>query len=148
MTTDPISPEDGPVEGSLVFDVPEVDHTQDVVPFYLNDDDTVLYAKRPKKAKLLTVVQQVNALDSTVDDLQGAGMLDGIMKMILTEESVEYLDSRFQDEDDDLDLDVLGPIFKRLVELWYGGPTGGRRASSPRPRPAGRRSTAPSRSGV
>ena len=137
MTVTP-SPAD---DGVLTFHVPERDDRDELarVPFRLDDDDFVLTAIRPKQARLLNIVKQVGSLDN-LDNLAVVSVLDDLMGLILTPESVEHLQARFDDDDDEADLDVLEPILKQLVGLWYGRPTGKQPGSSRPPSRTGRRS--------
>lgn len=120
-----------------------------VVPFQLDDDPTVLHATRPKMAVLLKAAQAVMVDDQPGDVVPGAaqiGVFVSLMDKMFTPETVDYLNARWDDNDDDLDVDCLGPIFQALVGLWYRRPTGSP-AASQRPRPrSGKRSTARSRS--
>jgi hypothetical protein len=130
----------------LTFPVVKRDRTNDLVHFQLDDDDTVLVANRPKQAALLNVAKAVGGLDDA-DELGAAGMLDDLLDKIIDADSAAYLRERFDDPDDDLDLDVLEPIMKQLIGLWYGRPTGRRPGSSGSPQRTGKRSTVRRRSG-
>lgn len=133
----------------LTFTAPKADPSTRVVPFRLDtmdDDEEDLHAVRPKQAVLVRVVTDLGDLDG-MDGLAAAGALDAIMRKVFDADTVAYLDERFQDEEDDLDLDVLEPILKALIGVWYGGPTGRRPGSSGPQRQRGRRSTVRSRSG-
>lgn len=124
----------------LSFPVVKRDNTHRVVHFTLDDDPTVLVAIRPKQAALLQVAKTAGALDDA-DQLGAVGMLDDLLERLLDAESLAYLRERFDDEDDDLDLDVLEPIMKQLIGLWYGRPTGRPGASARSQRKIGKRST-------
>lgn len=122
------------------------DTTNDHVPFQLADDDTTTYhARRPKMAILLKVA---TALNDDSDPIKQAGSFHDLIGRVLEPESAEALHARLEDEDDDLDLDSPGieNMFKTLVGLWYGGPTGKPRASRSSPSRTGRRSTVRARS--
>ena len=147
MTAEPTEQEPtGHQDGVLVFTTPKSDPGTAVVQFQLDDDPEVLTALRPKKAKLVKLIGGMGKLDE-VDNLQAAGILDDLMRIVFDADTVAYFDARFDDDDDDCDLDVLEPILTQLIEVWFpGGPTGGRRGSSPTPPRTGPRSTVRSRS--
>jgi hypothetical protein len=132
----------------LTFTTPTVDPGTKVVPFRLDsmdDDEPDLHAVRPKQAKLVDIVKGLGDLDN-IDGLAAAGVMDDLMRKVFDADTLDYLDGRFQDDDDDLDLDVLEPILKALIGVWYGGPTGRRPGSSGSPKRNGARSTGRSRS--
>lgn len=145
--TEAQQPEDQqPDENVLIFATPTQDRSTATILFRLDDDETVLTAIRPKQARLLTLVKGVGSL-SEADQIQAASILDDLMRLVFDPDTVTYFEDRFADDDDDCDLDVLEPILGQLVEVWFGGPTGGRRGSSPTRKRTGPRSTVRSRSG-
>jgi hypothetical protein len=113
------------------------DKTGDHRPFVLTDADDqpmteVLHAYRCKQWMLIKIAQA-----------EGQDQVDLFLDEVMDEESADYLRDRFDDPQDDLDVDALGPAIEGLVGLWYGRPTGKPRGSSTRrgnPR-SGRRST-------
>lgn len=123
------------------------DKTNDQVPFRLAGDDTVYVGHRPKMAVLLEVLE---ALSDEADQMAQALAFNRLMDKVLTPDSVTALRDRFADEDDELDLDSPGieQMFKTLVGLWYGGPTGKAPASRRSPARTGKRSTVRARSGA
>jgi hypothetical protein len=136
-------------EGALQIATPKApDIGVREVAFQLDDDDTVLHATRPKQAVLMKVAQAT--IIETPGGVPGMAQIQaytGLMDKVFTPETIEYLNARWDDDDDDLDMDCLDPIFTALVGLWYGGPTGSQAASArSRPR-SGKRSTARARSG-
>lgn len=113
------------------------DKTGDHRPFVLvdaNDDPMteVLHAYRPKQWMLIKIAQA-----------EAAEQVDLFMDEALDDETADYLRDRFDDAEDDLDVDHLAPAIEGLIGLWYGRPTGrpsgsSRRRGNPR---SGRRST-------
>lgn len=91
------------------------------IEFTLDDDPTILVGVRPKMAVLMQIVTRL-ADDS--NQMAQLAALYTLLKKVLDEDSHAHLDARFSDEDDDLDLPVVGPILQMLVGRWYGGPTG------------------------
>jgi hypothetical protein len=115
----------------------ERDKTGDHRPFVLVDADDepmteTLHAHRPKQWMLIKIAQA-----------DGQDQLDLFLDEVMDEESADYLRDRFDDPDDDLDVDHLAPAIQGLVGLWYGRPTGKQPGSSGRRGNArsGRRST-------
>lgn len=125
------------------------DTTNDLYPFMLPDEDTVLTGRRPKTAVLIRLV------GGMLDDgnpLRQAATFDEFLDKVLDEKSVAHLRERMEDPDDVLDIDhaYVKAMFQHLVGIWYGPtarPTGGRRASSASSSRTGKRSTARARSG-
>ena len=114
------------------------DTTGDQRAFIIEDPETgedltpVLYAYRPKQWMLLKI-----------GDAEGQEQIDLFLEEVMDEESATYLRDRFEDPDDDFDVDALAPTIEGLIGLWYGRPTGRQRGSAGRrgnPR-SGRRST-------
>lgn len=115
----------------------ERDKTGDHRTFVLVDSEDqpmtdVLNAYRCKQWMLIKIAQA-----------EGQEQLDLFLDEVMDEESADYLRDRFDDPDDDLDVDHLAPAIEGLVGLWYGRPTGrsagsSRRRGNPR---SGRRST-------
>lgn len=124
----------------------ERDTTHDRVPFYLGeDDDTIYTAVRPKMAVLLDVAEAV-ADDS--NEMAQAAAFKTLLQQVLDAASYSSIRMRLMDPKDELDLDhpLIQQMFRDLVGLWYGGPTG-RPAGSSRSRgTTGRRSTVRRRS--
>lgn len=114
----------------------------DVVLWQLDDDDTVLTARRPKMAVLLELVQGLES-ESQIEQVN---VFDRFLDQVLDEDSAEHLRERFRDPEDDLDMDSLDGPLQYLVGKWYNRPTGSRRAGAASPRRTGRASTVRSRS--
>jgi hypothetical protein len=118
------------------------DKTGDHRTFVLVDADDeplteVLHAYRCKQWMLIKIAQA-----------EGQDQVDLFLDEVMAEESADYLRDRFDDAEDDLDVDHLAPAIEGLVGLWYGRPTGRQPGSSRRrgnPR-SGRRSTVRRRS--
>jgi hypothetical protein len=137
MSAEPIDP--APVR----FDAPARENRDgDVIPFYLGEDDTVLIARRPKMAALMNLAK---GLESD-NDLEKVRVFDEFLDTVLEPESAEYLRDRFDDPEDDLDLDALDKPLQYLVGRWYKRPTGSRPASQRSPRRTGKASTVRARS--
>jgi DNA-binding protein len=121
------------------------DKTNDIVPFRLAGDDTVYVGQRPKMAVLLEVLSVLN--DDT-DEMAQAMAFGNLLEDVLQADSVTALRKRLTDRTDELDLDSPGieQMFKTLVGLWYGGPTGKAPASRPSRARTGRGSTVRARS--
>lgn len=118
------------------------DKTGDHRTFIITDADDnpltdVLHAYRCKQWMLIKIAQA-----------EGQDQVDLFLDEVMDEESADYLRDRFDDAEDDLDVDHLAPAIEGLVGLWYGRPTGRQSGSSRRrgnPR-SGRRSTVRRRS--
>lgn len=123
------------------------DKSNDHQPFRLAGDDTVYHARRPKSAILLKLMA---ALGDDNDGMAQVMAFDNLLGKILQPDSEKALRDRLEDEADDLDLDSPGieQMFKALVGLWYGGPTGRPPASRRSPSRTGKRSTVRARSGA
>jgi hypothetical protein len=116
----------------------ERDKTGDHRAFIIEDPETgedltpILNAYRPKQWMLLKI-----------GEAQGQEQIDLFMDEVMDPESADYLRDRFDDPDDDFDVDALAPTIQGLIGLWYGRPTG-RSGGSQRQRGnarSGRRST-------
>jgi hypothetical protein len=114
------------------------DKTGDERAFIIEDPDTgdaltpVLYAYRPKQWMLLKI-----------GEASGQEQIDLFLDEVMDGESADYLRARFEDPDDDFDVDSLAETITGLLGLWYGRPTGrpsGSRGRRGNPR-SGRRST-------
>lgn len=123
------------------------DRSNDRVSFTLDDDTEVLYAIRPKQATLFKLIKGLGNLDN-VDDFLASAALVEMLWLVLDPDSKAYLETRFEDEDDDCDLDIVEPVIKALVGLWYRRPTGRPSGSSSSSKKTRKGSTGPARSGV
>lgn len=121
------------------------DTSNDVQPFQLADNPTVLVGVRPKMAILLDLVE---VMYDDSDQVRQAIALREFIDLVLDEPSAKHLHERLHDPDDKFDLDAPGfsNMFQTLVGLWYQGPTGGPRASSSSRGRTGKRSTVRKRS--
>lgn len=113
------------------------DKTGDHRTFVLTDADDeamtdTLHAYRCKQWMLIKIMQA-----------EGQDQVDLFMDEVMDEESAEYLRDRFDDPEDELDVDHLAPAIEGLIGLWYGRPTGRQPGSSRQRRNprSGRRST-------
>lgn len=162
MTAEPLHPDDEttPDEGEVLhFEDPNADRdrTSDRQPFRIGDDDTILWARRPKLAALINIAARIGDADDVA--LAGAALdfLQVIVEgpvydedseggIILLSDSRGYLTERIEDEDDDLDIDALIPPMEHFLGKWYGRPTGPRGASARSRKRTGTRSTVRRRS--
>lgn len=126
----------------LTIPVGRRDRSNDKVSFTLDDDPTILWAVRPKQATLFRLVKGLGNLEK-VDDFVASAALVEMLWLVLETESKVYLQARFDDEDDEADLDVVQPIIESLMGLWYRRPTGRPGASSGSSNRTGKPSTAP-----
>lgn len=117
-----------------------------------NGDDVLsppLVAVRPKQAVLLAAAQAVMMGSQPDEVMPGSSQVMAFLSLqdeMFDPDTRAYLQERWDDPDDDLDVDVLEPIFQALVGLWYGRPTGSPAGSPQSRRTAGKSSTARSRS--
>lgn len=134
---------EAPTPVAFSVPVPEADHTNDVIVFNLDDDPgTPLTATRAKRATIKALMNNAYALVDTDDeDATAAAAYEQILIQVLDDDSLAYLNKRFTDDDDDLDLNIIRPIVDQLIGAWYGGPTGSPRGSAPSRKPSGGRST-------
>lgn len=122
------------------------DTTNDRIPLSLGDSDEVYLAVRPKAMVLLRIAQVL--VDDTQDEMAQMAAFNHLLEKVLDADSHAALIARLEDEADPLDIDSpeVEEMFKFLVGLWYGRPTGslaGRQRSS---KATGKRSTVRSRS--
>jgi hypothetical protein len=144
MTAEPVQP-DGPEVVRFDAATEPRDRSQDRIPFALGDDDTVMYAVRPKVVILMDVAASLADSENVFGQ---ARAVNEFIDKILDDDSRLYLRERFDDPDDDMDLDNddLISAMEYVVGRWYGRPTGSR-PGSPEPRSrSGKRSTAKRRS--
>jgi hypothetical protein len=144
MTAEPLHPDDDtnpdePAGEVLHFEDPNADRdrTGDRQPFRIGDDDTILWARRPKLTALINIAARVG----DADDVAMAGAALDFLQVVVEAESREYLTERLEDEDDDLDIDALIPPMEHFLGQWYGRPTGPRGASARSRKRTGTRST-------
>jgi hypothetical protein len=155
MTAEPLHPDEtNPDESAgevLHFEDPNADRdrTGDRQPFRIGDDDTILWARRPKLAALINIAARIG----DADDIAMAGAALDFLQVIvegpvydqdgttLLSDSRGYLTDRIEDEDDDLDIDALIPPMEHFLGQWYGRPTGPRAASARSRKRTGTRST-------
>lgn len=103
----------------------------------------VLIARRPKAA----VLMRLASVDPHTKDLSTmVRVIDTFLDHVLDKESREYVRGRFDDPDDDWDVDLLVPVINACKARWYGRPTGRATGSSGSPNSRGKRSTARSSS--
>lgn len=91
------------------------------IPFTLDTNPHVLIGTRPKMAILMRIV---TTLADDSNEMAQLASLYRLLEKVLDADSLVHLNSRFDDEADDLDLPAIGPILQMLVGRWYGGPTG------------------------
>lgn len=144
-----IEPVVEPLKFSTTPDTPR-DTTGDRIPFQLDDDETMLWAERPKMATLLQLtgsIQQI--LDPTANlniQLGAAAAIQDFVNVCFDGPTRVYLQERFDDPDDQLDITDLMPVVQHFVGRWYGRPTGSLSGSSGGRPKSGKRSTARRRS--
>lgn len=119
------------------------DARPELLPFRLDGQDPILYARQPKASLLINMARNAKSTDPE----QQVDIIEDFIDSSLTAESAEHLRDRLMDPDDTLDYDGLIPLIEALKERWFTRPTGKPTASSRRRPARGTGSTARARSG-